>query len=269
MPLPSHAPRRHVRLPLCRHDDAGVGVVKPVLGQPHERGVLLDQQDEQGVGPDLRHAVHVGRDGFPAHAHAAAVDLVPVLAKSEAADHHALFRRDDVQGGARAAEHAAQVVEHGVRLRLVLEELDVGVEEVALGDVDALGAQLVDQAQNARGDRGFPARRRAGKGPARDGAAQDDAVELADVELVALRARGDVQGEALAAEDGLGEAVDEGLDLGGGGLGVGVFEGGRPSQGGQRQGGRAEPGEAGNKNAPRRGRRRRPCRRPRARRAAG
>jgi hypothetical protein len=33
-----------------------------------------------------------------------------------------------------------------------LEELDVGVEEVALGDVDALHAQLVHQAQHARGE---------------------------------------------------------------------------------------------------------------------
>lgn len=38
---------------------------------------------------------------------------------------------------------------------LVLEELDVGVEEVTLGDVDVLGAELVDELDDAGGDGGF------------------------------------------------------------------------------------------------------------------
>ena len=40
-------------------------------------------------------------------------------------------------------------------MRLVLEELDVGVEEVTLGDVDVLGAELVDELYDAGGDGGF------------------------------------------------------------------------------------------------------------------
>ncbi len=43
-----------------------------------------------------------------------------------------------------AAQHAGQVVQNGVALALLLKELHIGVEQVTLGDVDALGAQLVD-----------------------------------------------------------------------------------------------------------------------------
>jgi hypothetical protein len=38
-----------------------------------------------------------------------------------------------------------------------LEELDICVEEVALGDVDALAQQLVDQRKDAAGHRRLPA----------------------------------------------------------------------------------------------------------------
>jgi hypothetical protein len=55
-----------------------------------------------------------------------------------------------------AAQHAGQVVQDGITLALVLKQLHVGVEEVTLGDVDALGAQLVYQAQDAGGDGGLP-----------------------------------------------------------------------------------------------------------------
>ena len=47
------APRRDVGLPLGRDDDARVAVVEAVLGEAHERGVLLDEQDEERVGRDV------------------------------------------------------------------------------------------------------------------------------------------------------------------------------------------------------------------------
>ena len=44
-----------------------------------------------------------------------------------------------MQARSRAPQHAGHVVEHGVGLRLVLKQLHVGVEEVALGHVDLQG----------------------------------------------------------------------------------------------------------------------------------
>jgi hypothetical protein len=84
------------------------------------------------------HLVDVWRDRLAADAHARAVDEVAVLSERQPPDDDALLARDDMQAAARAAEHAGEVVEHGVALPLILEELDVGVEEVALGDVDTL-----------------------------------------------------------------------------------------------------------------------------------
>ena len=119
----AHVPCRHVGLALGGDDDAGVGVVKPILRQAHEGGVLFHQQYELGVGPhspDLSWAwggldqsmptrqnwvsksgrsetctnnlVDVGRDGLAAHAHSLAVDGVAVFLEGEAPHHHALFR---------------------------------------------------------------------------------------------------------------------------------------------------------------------------------
>lgn len=80
-----------------------------------------------------------------------------------------------------------------------LEELDVCVEEVSLGDVDALGAQLVHQAQDAGGDGGLP---REGKGRRR-------------------RARGGGEGKGGVGRVGWGGCVGGGR-MGGGRVGWAV-----------------------------------------------
>jgi hypothetical protein len=98
-------------------------------------------------------------------------------------------------------------------VRLVLEELDVGVEEVALGDVDALAAELVDQAQDAGGDDALAAGGRRRKRPRRHRVLQHDAVQLRHVELVSLGAGGHVEREACPAEHRARRGVYRGLDL--------------------------------------------------------
>ncbi len=52
------------------------------------------------------------------------------------------IRSYDVEVGARAADHAGHVVQHCVALALVLEQLHVGVEQVSLGDMDALPCSI-------------------------------------------------------------------------------------------------------------------------------
>ena len=56
------------------------------------------------------------------------------------------------RSGRRAggSHHARDIVQHVVALRLLLEELHIGVEEVTLRDVDALGAELEDKADSCR-----------------------------------------------------------------------------------------------------------------------
>jgi len=88
-----------------------------------------------------------------------------------------------MQTGSCAPEHACHVVQHRVRLRLVLKELDIGVEEVTLGDVDLLGTQLVDEAEDARGDGSLSASLRAGKGALGGGVLEDYAIQFRDVHL--------------------------------------------------------------------------------------
>lgn len=116
---------------------------------------------------------------------------------------------------------------------LVLEELDIGVEEIALGDVDVLGGELVDELENAGGDGGFADGGDGGVGTERGFVFEDDAIEFGDVELVGGGARGDGEGEAMAREDGVGEREDEGFDggLDGGEREVGDFAAG----GGERE----------------------------------
>ena len=64
--------------------------------------------------------------------------MLTVLLELHPAYHDALVRGHNVETGAGAADHACHIVEHGVRVLLVLEQLDVRVKQVALGDVDAL-----------------------------------------------------------------------------------------------------------------------------------
>ena len=47
--------RRDVGLPLGGHDDAGVGVVEAVLREAHEGRVLLDEEHEERVRPQVGH----------------------------------------------------------------------------------------------------------------------------------------------------------------------------------------------------------------------
>ena len=95
-----------------------------------------------------------------------------------------------------------------------MEELDVGVEEVTLGDVDVLGAELVDELDNAGGDGGFADGGDVGVRAEGSFVFQHDAVELGDVELVGGGAGRDVEAEAVAGEDGAGDFEDLGFDFG-------------------------------------------------------
>lgn len=107
-----------------------------------------------------------------------------------------------------AAEDAGHVIEHGVGLSLVLEQLNIGIEQITLRDMDVLERQLVDELENAGGDGGLPDGGNGGVGAERGLVLEDDAVELGDVELVGGGAGGDGEGEAAAGEDGAGEGED-------------------------------------------------------------
>ena len=50
-----------------------------------------------------------------------------------------------VKGGPRAAKQTRDVVQGVVAVALVLKQFHVGVEKIALGDVDALHVELVDE----------------------------------------------------------------------------------------------------------------------------
>lgn len=101
---------------------------------------------------------------------------------------------------------------------LILEEFDIGVEEVTLGDVDVLGAELVDELENASGDGSLADGGDVGIRADDNFVFQDDAVEFGDVELVGGGARRDLEGEAVAGEDGACSFQSDGFD---GGLDVG------------------------------------------------
>ena len=66
-----------------------------------------------------------------------------------------------------------------------LEQLDVGVEQVALGDVDALDAQLVHELQDARRDDSLAAGHGAGERPRRRRLLQHDPIQLGHVPAIA------------------------------------------------------------------------------------
>lgn len=95
---------------------------------------------------------------------------------------------------------------------LVLEELDIGVEKVTLSDMDVLDAELMDELEDAGGDRGLTDGGDVGVGSESRLVFENNAVELRDVELVGAGAGRDIEGEAVAGEYGVGELEDEGLD---------------------------------------------------------
>lgn len=97
---------------------------------------------------------------------------------------------------------------------LVLKELDVGVEEVTLGNVDVLGAELVYELEDTGSDGGLADGGDVSVGAEGSFVFQDNAVELRDVELIGGGAGGHVEGEAVAGEDGVGDLQDLGLDSG-------------------------------------------------------
>lgn len=49
-------------------------------------------------------------------------------------------------------------------LKAYLEKLNVGVEEITLGNVNVPEAELVDKGEDSSGDSSFPDRRNGGKG---------------------------------------------------------------------------------------------------------
>jgi hypothetical protein len=217
---PQEQPGGDIWLPLGRQNDAGEAVVEPILGESHECSVLLHQEDEERVALDARDPVDVGRNGLAADAHARAVDPVPVVGEDKAADDDALLGGDDVERGPGASEHAGDVVEDGVRLGLVAEELDVGVEEVTLGDVDAPAEDGVDEGEDSRRDGGLPRGGDVGEGARGLAADEHDAVEVREVDLVRGGARGHREGETPAGEDAARGGEDESVDAGGDGGGV-------------------------------------------------
>lgn len=117
-----------------------------------------------------------------------------------------------MEGGSGTAQHARYIVEHGVGLGLVLEELDVGVEEVTLGDMDVAEEDGVDEGEDARRDGGLANGGEVGEGAGGGLVAKYDAVELGDIELVGGGAGGHVEGEAAAGENGAGDVEDGSLD---------------------------------------------------------
>ena len=84
-----------------RDDRAGVLLIEAVLGQAHEGGVLLDQQDELRIALHVGDAIDVRRDRLARHAHLRAVDRVAVLLVGELADHRPLVRRDHLDPNKR------------------------------------------------------------------------------------------------------------------------------------------------------------------------
>mmetsp|Transcript_28122 Transcript_28122/g.62738 ORF Transcript_28122/g.62738 Transcript_28122/m.62738 type:complete len:343 (-) Transcript_28122:347-1375(-) len=177
----------HVGLPLARDDDALVRVVETVFRQTHEDGVLLHQKDKVGVGLNVGDLVHEGRDPLAAHSDPSAVDGVPGLEVAQPPHHQALLRRHHVEARPGAPHHAGDVVEHGVGLVLLGEELHVRVEHVALRHVNALAQYLVDELHDTRGDGHLPHVVHVHEAPLAPGVLENDSVQLLHVHLVARR----------------------------------------------------------------------------------
>lgn len=88
---------------------------------------------------------------------------------------------------------------------LILEELDVGVEEITLGDMDVLQTQLMDELEYTSGDGGFPDAGDGGEWPSGRFVFQNDTIELGNVELVGGGARWHRVGESVSGENGVCE----------------------------------------------------------------
>jgi len=86
--------------------------------------------------------------------------------------------------------------------RLLLEELDVCVEKVALGDVDALAAQLEDELKDARGDGSLARGRRVREDACQHLVLQHEPVQLGHIQVVGRRAGRHRVAEAFAFHDG-------------------------------------------------------------------
>lgn len=83
-------------------------------------------------------------------------------------------------------------------MSLVLEKLDVGVEEITLGDVDILLAKLVDECEDPGGYCGFADGGNVCKWTEGSFVFKDDAIKFGNVELIGGGAGGDLEGEAVA-----------------------------------------------------------------------
>lgn len=63
-----------------------------------------------------------------------------------------------IEGGASAADHTRHIIQNIIRLRLLLKQLHIRIEEISFGDVNALVAQFVNQLHDARRNRRFATR---------------------------------------------------------------------------------------------------------------
>jgi hypothetical protein len=100
---------------------------------------------------------------------------------------------------------------------LVAKELDIGVGEVTLGDVDALAEDGLDEGEYMHCDGGLARSGDVGEGACGLMADEYDAVEVWGVGLVGGGARGHREGEAPAGEDVARGDEDELVDVGGDG----------------------------------------------------
>lgn len=117
-----------------------------------------------------------------------------------------------MEGGSGTTKHARNVVEYGVGLGLVAEELDVSVEEITLSDMDSVEEDGVDEGEDTGRDGGLADSGEAGEGARRCLVLKDNTVELGEVELVRGGTGGDGEGESIAGEDGAGSGESSALD---------------------------------------------------------
>lgn len=123
------------------------------------------------------------------------------LSELDAADDDALLGRNHVKRGARAPNHARNIVQHGVALVLRPEQLHVRVEQVTLCGVNVAPQHLVQHLHHPRHDGGLADLRRGVEAARRSLALEDDAVELGNVQLVGGRAVWHFELQPLAPQD--------------------------------------------------------------------
>ena len=163
--------------------------------------ILLHQEDEFRIRAEVAHLIDVTRDRLPSDAHLRAVDLVAILVVQELPNDDAFLGGDDVERVSGATEEAGDVVEHRIRVLLVLEQLDVGVEEITLGDVNTSGQHAVHELHHPGQDGHLSHGGGAAEGGVRVLVLEHDAIELLEVHLVVGSSRGERVSETLPVQD--------------------------------------------------------------------